>query len=100
MQARSWSVGVIVCFSTLLVSSPQARGQDARPGVLPRYHVDVVEYTFGGSYGYDINDHGQVALPSLPADSSPGGMAARWDPQGGMLRVAPYPSLATGINKN
>src|SRR5829696_5239757 len=72
MQARSWFVGVVVALSTLLVSSRHASGQNARPGVLPQYRVDVVEYTFLGAYGYDINDPGNVA---------------------------PSPSLATGINK-
>jgi probable HAF family extracellular repeat protein len=99
MQARSWFLGVVVVLSSLLLSSRHASGQDARPGVLPRYRVDVVEYTFFGGYGYDINDQGQVALPSAPAAGPSGVTAARWDPQSGMLPVAPSPSLATGINK-
>src|SRR5215218_6161089 len=99
MQAKSWFVGVVVALSTLLMSSRHASGQNARPGVLPQYRVDVVEYTFLGAYGYDINDPGQVALPSAPAAAPSGVVAARWDPRGGMLNVAPSPSLATGINK-
>src|SRR3712207_5055207 len=99
MRARSWSVGVVVALSALLVSSPDASGQDAPRRELPRYRVDVVEYTNAGSYGYDINDRGQVALPSshaLPFNL----VAQRWDPREGFLPLASERSLATGINKH
>jgi probable HAF family extracellular repeat protein len=95
MQARSWCVGVVVAFSALLVSSRHASGQNARPRELPRYRVDVVEYTSLGGYGYDINDRGQVALPSASSTLA----AKRWDPDAGFLTVAEQ-SLATGINKH
>ena len=100
MRIGSWSVGGMVALSALLASSRQAPAQNAPPKTLPSFHVDVVEYTFMGGYGYDINDRGQVALPSLPADGSARPAARRWDPKDGMLTVGPPSSMATGINKH
>jgi uncharacterized membrane protein len=100
MRVRSWSVGVVVAFSALLVSSRHAAGQNAPPGELPRYRVDVVEYTSLGGYGYDINDRGQVALPSVAPGVPYNIVARRWDPRDGFLTLAPGRSFATGINKH
>jgi probable HAF family extracellular repeat protein len=100
MRFRSWAVGVVVAFSSLGVSSRHVSGQDARPGVLPRYRVDVVEYTSFGGYGYDINDSGQVALPSSSPDVRFSNVARRWDPRDGFINLAPERSFSTGINKH
>src|SRR5688500_2949981 len=100
MRVGSWSVGGIVALSALAVSSRHASAQNAPPKKLPSFHVDVGEYTFMGGYGYDINDRGQVALPSLPADGSSGLAARRWDPKDGLQTVGPSGSMATGINKH
>jgi hypothetical protein len=92
-------VGAVGAFSALSAASRQAMGQDAPPGRLPTYHVDVVEYTSVGAYGYDINDRGQVALPSLSPDVPFSLVARRWDPRDGFVTLAPEWSFATGINR-
>ena len=99
MRRRSWLVGAVAVFAATLVSSTHARGQNTAEGGLPKYHVDVVEYTTLGGYGYDINDSGQVVLPSVPPDVPSDIVAKRWDPKGGFLTLAPGWSLPTGINK-
>ncbi|HZN69068.1 MAG TPA: PEP-CTERM sorting domain-containing protein [Tepidisphaeraceae bacterium] len=96
MRARTWCVGVLVGCSALAVAR-HALGQNP-PGQLPRYRVDVVEYTSFGGYGYDINDRGQVALPSSSTDVQFSYVARRWDPRDGFLNLAPERSFATGIN--
>jgi probable HAF family extracellular repeat protein len=101
MRMRSWSVGVVVALSALLASPPHAPGQDnAPPKKLPHYRVDVVETTTLGGYGYDINDRGQVALPSVSSPDSFSIVPRRWDPKDGMLTLAPGPAFATGINNH
>src|SRR5688500_14814104 len=99
MRVRSWSVGVLVALSALLVSSRHALGRNGPPSELPRYRVDVVEFTSAAFYGYDINDRGQVALASLSPVVPFTGVARRWDPRDGFLTLAPEQSLSTGINK-
>jgi probable HAF family extracellular repeat protein len=89
---------VVVGISALVASSGPAFGQNAAPGRLPKYRVDVVEYTSAGFYGYDINDRGQVALPSLSPDVQFSNVARRWDPRDGFLTLAPERSFSTGIN--
>lgn len=100
MRVRSWSLGVVVALSALLLSSRHAAAQNAPPGRLPQYRVDVVEYTSFGGYGYDINDRGQVALPSVAPGVPYNIEARRWDPRDGFLTLAPGRSFATGINKH
>ena len=99
MRIPSWPVGSVVALSALLVSQ-HASGQDAAPGELPRYEVDVVEWTSGGYYGYDINDRGQVALSSTSPDVQFSNVARRWDPREGLVTLAPDRSFSTGINKH
>jgi uncharacterized membrane protein len=100
MRVPTWSVGVVVAFSTLMVSSPYVVGQDAPPGELPRYRVDVVEYSNAGYYGYDINDRVQVALTSTSPSVQFSNVARRWDPRDGFLTLAAERSFATGINRH
>jgi hypothetical protein len=83
-----------------LAASRHALGQSPARGELPRYRVDVVEYTSFGGYGYDINDRGQVALPSSSPDVPFGIVARRWDPRDGFLTLAPGRSFSTGINNH
>ena len=99
MRIRSWSIGLVVACSVLPVSSRQALGQTAAPRKLPHYRVDVVEYTTLGGYGYDINDRGQVALPSASSTGPYTIVARRWDPRDGFMTLAPDRSFATGINR-
>jgi hypothetical protein len=97
---RVRSTGAFVAFAALLVSSPNALGRNGPPGALPRYRVDVVEYTSVLFSGYDINDRGQVALASLSPVVPFTGVARRWDPRDGFLTLAPEQSFSTGINKH
>src|SRR4051812_10306120 len=99
MRVPSWSVGVVVALAALPATSRHARAQNAPPRALPRYHVDVVEYTSMGGYGYDINDRGQVALPSVSPAVPFSLVARRWDPRDGFVTLAPEWSFASGINK-
>ena len=99
MRVPSALVGPVVALSALLVSPRHVAAQDARPGDLPRYQVDVVEWTTAGYYGYDINDGGQVALPSTSPDVSFSNVARRWDPRDGFVTLAPERSFSTGINR-
>ena len=100
MRLRSWFVGVVVVAPALLVSSNHTWGQDAPPGRLPKYRVDVVEFTSAGYYGYDINDRGQVALPSTSPDVQFSNVARRWDPAEGFITLAPDRSFSSGINNH
>jgi uncharacterized membrane protein len=105
MRIRPWSFNVVVAVSALLVSAQHAPGQNA-PGQnapakkLPQYRVDVVENTTLGAYGYDINDRGQVALPSVAPGVPYGIVARRWDPKDGFLTLGTERSFATGINNH
>jgi len=100
MRIRSWLGGVVIASLALIASAGQALGQAAAPARLPKYRVDVVEYTSAGFYGYDLNDRGQVALTSVAPGTPPAYGARRWDPRDGFVDLAPAPprSLATGIN--
>ena len=100
MRVRLWSVGVVVASSALTALSRHAPGQNTPRGELPRYRVDVVEFTTAGFYGYDINDRGQVALASISPAVRFSSVARRWDPRDGFVSLAPERSFSTGINKH